>query len=114
MYKPLQKCLILVGDAGIGHKIASMLENCRWQTNVVYSDLHAYDSIKNNHFNTVIADVDTADLGGQDLLAFCHRHYPRIATYAIVRPDDELGKQMAHEAGGCRGYFHLYEREPEG
>ena len=111
---PPQKCLILAGDAGIADQIASMLEICRWQTNVVHSDLLAYDHIQEESFDTVIADIDTADLGGLAVLAFCHHRYPQIATYAIARPDDEYGKRMAREAGGCRGYFHLYDREPEG
>lgn len=107
---PRQKCLILAGDTGIGQQIASLLESCRWQASVVGSDRQAYERIQDEHFNTIIADIDTADLGGLDVLAFCHQSYPAIATYAIARHDDEHGKRLARETGGCRGYFHLYEK----
>ena len=108
--RPRQKCLILAGDASLGQQIATLLENCRWQTSVVGSDGQAYERIQDERFDTVIADIDTADLGGLAVLAFCHHSYPAIATYAIARYDDEDGKRLAREAGGCRGYFHLYEK----
>lgn len=104
------KCLIVAGDAGLGQQIASLLENCRWQTRVVGCDRQAYDRIQDEHFDTVIVDIDSNGLGGQDVLAFCYQRFPAIATYAIARHDDEHGKRLAREAGGCRGYFHLYEK----
>jgi DNA-binding NtrC family response regulator len=107
-----KKCLILAGDPGIGESIATILEHCRWQTNVVRSDLQAYNSIKHERYDTVIADIDNADLGGQALLAFCHHRYPNIDTYAIARPDDEYGMDLARKAGGCRGFYHLYGQSP--
>lgn len=107
---PRQKCLILAGDAGVGQQIASLLENCRWQARVVGSDRHAYARIEDEYFDTVIADIDTTDLGGLAVLAFCYQRFPAIATYAIARHDDEHGKRLARETAGCRGYFHLYDK----
>lgn len=108
---PTQKCLILAGNNGIGNQIAFLLQQCRWQTNIVHSDQHAYDCLESDKFDTVIADIDAADLGGLAVLAFCHQQYPAIATYAIARSDDEYGKKMASEAGGCRGFVHLYDKK---
>jgi DNA-binding NtrC family response regulator len=107
---PAMTCLILVGDAGIGRQIAGLMERCRWQAKVVQSDRLAYECLLEHDVCTVVADIDTADLGGLALLAFCHRRHPDIMTYAIARPGDEYGQRMAREAGGCRGFFGLYER----
>ena len=107
---PAMTCLILVGDAGIGRQIAGLMECCRWQAKVVQSDIHAYDCLLEHDVGTVVADIDTANLGGLALLAFCHRRRPDIITYAIARPEDAYGQRMAREAGGCQGYFHLHER----
>jgi DNA-binding NtrC family response regulator len=110
---PVKTCLILVGDAEIGRQIAAMMERCRWLTKIVQSDGLAYDCLLEHDVGTVVADIDTDNLGGLALLAFCHRRHPDIMTYAIARPDDEYGKRMAREAGGCLGYFSLYERSPQ-
>lgn len=107
---PAKTCLILAGDAGIGQQIAVLMAQCRWQTKVVQSDVLAYDCLLEHEVGTVVADIDTASLGGLALLAFCHRRHPEIMTYAIARPEDEHGKRMARDAGGCRGYFCLYGR----
>lgn len=106
----IHKCLILAGDTCIGETIATILSHCGWQTKVVHRDLQAYDSIRDGQYDTVIADIDTDDLGGQAVLVFCRHRFPKITTYAIARPDDADGKAMAREAGGCRGYYHLYEK----
>jgi DNA-binding response OmpR family regulator len=102
-----KKSLILTANVSIGYQAASLLENHGWHTNVVHSDLQAYDSILTKGIDAVVADIDAADLGGLAVLAFCHHRYPAIATYAITQPDDEYGKKMARDAGGCQGYFYL-------
>jgi DNA-binding response OmpR family regulator len=102
-----KKCLILAGNVSIGYQIASLLENHGWHTHVVHSDLQAYDGILANGIDAVVADIDAADLGGLAVLAFCHHRHPAITTYAITQPDDEYGKKMARDAGGCEGYFYL-------
>jgi DNA-binding NtrC family response regulator len=106
----VQKCLILAGDAGIGKTIATILGHCRWQTKVVNSALQAYDCINNGCYDTVIADIDSSGIGGHAVLAFCYHRFPKIATYAIARPEDEDGKAKARETGGCLGYYHLYDK----
>jgi DNA-binding NtrC family response regulator len=100
-------CLILSGNVGIGYQVASLLEHHGWQTNVVHSSLRAYDCIQTDNLDTMIADIDTADLGGLAVLAFCHHRNPAITSYAIVQADDEYKKKMARDAAGCRGYFYL-------
>ena len=105
--KAYRKCLILSGNVSIGYQAASLLENHECQTHVVHSDQEAYDCIKMDHIDTVVADIDAVDLGGLAVLAFCHHHFPAITTYAIAQTDDEYGKRMARDAGGCDGYFYL-------
>jgi CheY-like chemotaxis protein len=104
---PPKTCLILSGNVSIGHQIASLMEHHAWQTNVVHSNLQAYDYITNENVDIVVADIDAVDLGGLALLAFCHRRYPAIIPYAIAQANDEYGKKMARDAGGCQGYFYL-------
>lgn len=108
MYEESQKkCLILAENVSIGYQAASLLENHGWHTRVVHSNLQAYDSILTDAIDAVVADIDAVNLGGLAMLAFCHRRYPAIITYAITQPDDEYGKRMARDAGGCEGYFYL-------
>ncbi|MFN2105624.1 MAG: DNA-binding response regulator [Candidatus Promineifilaceae bacterium] len=101
------KCLVLSGNVSIGYQAASLLENHGWQTHVVHSDHEAYDCINADHIDAVVADIDAVDLGGLAVLAFCHRRYPAITTYAIAQTENEYGKRMARDAGGCDGYFYL-------
>lgn len=105
--QPSRRCLVLSGNVSVGYQAASLLENQGWHTSVVHSPVQAYDHILTDSFGAVVADIDTADLGGMAVLAFCHHRYPAIITYAIAQADDEYGKKMAREAGGCQGYFYL-------
>lgn len=104
---PTPKCLIMSGNVGIGHQIASLMKSLGWRADVVHNDLQARDHILCSSIDVVIADIDTVDLGGLAILAFCHHRYPAVITYAIAQADDDYGKRAARDAGGCQGYFYL-------
>ena len=104
---PSSKCLIMSGNAGIGHQIASLVESLGWHAEVVHSDLQARDRIVSSFIDVVIADVDAVDLGGLAILAFCHHRYPAVITYAIAQADDVHEELSGLDAGGCQGYFYL-------
>lgn len=101
------RCLIMAGSPIIGHQIASLVAALGWQTDVVHDDIQARDHILTEAIDIVIADIDTVDLGGLAILAFCHHRYPALVTYAIAHAEDEYGKKMGRDAGGCQGYFYL-------
>lgn len=102
-----KKCLILTGNTCIGYQIATQLERCGWRVRVTHSDVNAYDRILREHMDVVVADIDTEDLGGLAILAYCHRHDPSISTCAVTAADDAYRNKLARDIGGCRGFFYL-------
>jgi len=74
---------------------------------VVHSDMEAYEHLQKGLVTTVIADIDSIDLGGLAVLSYCHHNYPAIKSYAITLFEDGYRKKLARELGGCSGFFHL-------
>jgi len=104
---PVKNCLILTGNTAVGGQLSTLLGKCGWNIQVVHSDSQAYSSILNEKMDIVIADIDAVDLGGLAMMTFCHHHYPSITTYAIAPMEDAQRKKLAHELGGCKGFFYL-------
>lgn len=104
---PSTRSLILIGDSNIGYQMASLLKGVGWQVDVVHNDLQARDRIVSKSFDIVIADIDTIELGGLPILAFCHHRYPAVITYAIAQANDAFAKKMGRDAAGCQGFFYL-------
>ena len=102
-----KKCLILTADTCLADQIAMQLENHVWSLHIVHDDKSTYTRIAKDGMHIVIADIDTVDLGGLAVLAYCHQQYPSIQTYAITPVDDDHRKGLARDLGGCQGFFYL-------
>ena len=100
--------LVLSGNVIIGHQVAQLFSSTRgWQMQVVDRDKQAYGHISQGRMGTVVADIDTGDLGGLAFLVYAKRHWPSVITYAITNNEDAYIKQLACDMAGCDGFFHL-------
>lgn len=102
-----KRCLILTGNVCVGYQVANLLGRMQWQTHVLHSDHHAYDALRRHGADVVVADIDTAGLGGLAVMGFCSQQHPDITTFAIAANEHDLSSRLAQNLGGCRGYFYL-------
>lgn len=106
--------LILSGNAIIGQQIATLLTySSSWKTQVVLNDREAYPIIQQGNVDAIIADIDTADLGGLAILIHARHHFPSVMTYAITHSRSLDLKRMARDLGGCQGFFYMVEGKME-
>lgn len=101
--------LVLAQNISVGYQVSTLLEKNGWQIRVAHNDDEAYGIIQYEKNHAVIADINTSGLGGLAVLSYCHHRHPAIDTFAITRFDNDYAKMLAHDAGGCLGYFYLTE-----
>lgn len=100
--------MILVENICLGYQLSTLLKQANWHMRVLHEDRQAYALILSGKLDVVIADIESKHLGGLAVLAYCKRHWPKIATYAIARHnDDAYLNKLALDMGGCRGFFYL-------
>jgi len=102
--------LILTGNEIIGDQIASLLDAQGQQTQVVRSDVQAYNMILTGTVQAIVADIDDVSLGGLSVLALCKHHDPSITSYAICRDGNSKAMRIARGLN-CAGYFYLKQGE---
>jgi len=102
--------LILTGNEIIGDQIASLLNAQGQQTQVVRSDVQAYNMILTGTVQAIVADIDDVSLGGLSVLALCKHHDPSITSYAICRDGNSKAMRIARGLN-CAGYFYLKQGE---
>lgn len=108
------RTLILSGNVIIGYQVATLLtclSSCK--TQVVLSDREAYSIIRQGYVDAIIADIDTADLGGLAILIHAKCHLPSIMTYAITHRRSLYLNRIARDLGGCQGFFYMVEGKME-
>lgn len=98
--------LILSANIIVGHQIASLLSACGWRMQVVHTDRQAYALILQGNTNVVVADINASDLGGMAVLFYCKQHQPAIRTFALTQGTDAYLEMLAHDMGGCEGFFY--------
>jgi len=98
--------LILTGNEIIGDQIASLLDAQGQQTQVVRSDVQAYNMILTGTVQAIVADIDDVSLGGLSVLALCKHHDPSITSYAVCRDGNSKAMRLARGLN-CAGYFYL-------
>jgi len=102
--------LILTGNEIIGEQIASLLDAHDRRTQVVRSDVQAYNMILTGTVHAIVADIDDVSLNGLSVLALCKHHDPSITSYAICRDGNSKAMRLARGLN-CAGYFYLKEGE---
>jgi len=102
--------LILTGNVIIGNQVASLLNAHSRQTQVIHSDVQAYNIILTGTVHAIVADIDDVSLGGLSVLALCKHHNPSITTYAICRDGNSKPMHLARSLS-CAGYFYLKQGE---
>jgi len=102
--------LILTENVIIGNQITSLLDVHDRQTQIVRSDVQAYNIILQGIVGAVVADIDDVSLGGLSVLALCKHHKPSITTYAICRDGNSKPMHLARSLS-CAGYFYLKQGE---
>lgn len=105
--------LILSANIIIGHQLASLLGACGWRMQVVNTDKQAYALILQGDVEVVVADIDASGLGGMAVLVYCKHHRPSITTLALTRGTYPYLERLAHELGGCEGFFYLSDGKLE-
>jgi len=98
--------LILTESVIVGSQIASLLNACGWRTQVIHSDIQAYNIMVQEKVDAVIADIDDAAPGGLAVLVLCRHHSPPITSYAVCKDGNSPSMQPALGLD-CSGYFYL-------
>lgn len=104
--------LILAGNVTVGSQVAALLDRNGWWTHVVYSDMAAYQAIQNRNVDVFIADIESLDIGGLAVMIWCKNYHSSIIPYAICKNGHHRQMQLAHDFGGCAGYFYLKDDRP--
>jgi len=98
--------LILSANIIVGYQIASLLSAYGWRMQVVHTDRKAYALILQGSVDVVVADIDASNLGGMAVLFYCKHHRPSIRTFALTQGADAYLETLAHDMGGCEGFFY--------
>ncbi len=108
-----KKGLILSANVCVGFQVASLLEPFETKVQVYHSAYQIYKQLEQEQWDVFIADINSVSLGGLATLMYCQKHFPAIATYAIVQKEDLHRKIYARDWAGCRGFFYLLKDKLE-